>query len=237
VAAAFYQGLFGWSSKEVAMGGPAPYLMLRSEALSEDVGGAMVPMMEGVPPHWLDYVTVDDLGATLAKIAEAGGQVVSGVMQVPNVGSFAVALDPTGAAFAPFQSANPGATDTERVPPVGTFCWSQFMTTNLDASVPFYNAIFGWEPEAMGPGMVVFKSGATPRCSAMANPPEAPAASHWLKYVAVEDADASFAKAITLGAAALHPPTTMPGMGRFAILADPTGAVFAVWKDLSVGAA
>ncbi len=52
----------------------------------------------------------------------------------------------------------------------------------------------------------------------------------WLGYVGVEDVDATLAQAQKLGARVHHAPTDIPGVGRFAILADPQGAVFALFK-------
>jgi hypothetical protein len=58
-------------------------------------------------------------------------------------------------------------------------------------------------------------------------PAEVPA--HWLVYFAVEDTDATVAKAADLGATTLVPPTDIPP-GRFSVLTDPDGATFAVIK-------
>ena len=93
-AAAFYANLFGWSVHETDMGGGAPYRMLRNDGLDEDVAGVMRPMMEGVPPHWLDYITVDDVDAALARVVELGGQGITAVIPLP-IGRFAVVRSAT----------------------------------------------------------------------------------------------------------------------------------------------
>ena len=64
-------------------------------------------------------------------------------------------------------------------------------------------------------------------------PKQAGVPDHWLKYVAVEDTDAAWNKAGQLGATQLAPPMDVPGMGRFAVLADPSGATFALWTHQS----
>ncbi|MCR5879018.1 VOC family protein [Phenylobacterium sp. J367] len=51
---------------------------------------------------------------------------------------------------------------------------------------------------------------------------------NWTSYVAVDDVDAAAAKATTLGGEVQVPPTDIPGIGRFAVIADPTGAVIAI---------
>lgn len=62
----------------------------------------------------------------------------------------------------------------------------------------------------------------------MAMPPVAPAPSHWLPYFAVTSVDAAAQKAASLGAKTFVPPTDIPDTGRFAVLADPQGATFAI---------
>jgi hypothetical protein len=53
---------------------------------------------------------------------------------------------------------------------------------------------------------------------------------HWLPYVFVDDADATLARARRLGATIQFGPEDIPGVGRFGVLQDPTGAVLAVMK-------
>ena len=223
-ATGFYAGLFGWEAHTMDMG--MPYTMFRLG--KEDVGGSVAPQMEGVPPFWLDYITVLDLDVAAATITRLGGKVLTDPMAVPGVGRFFVATDPAGAVFAPFVGENPGSTPDVR-PPVGTFCWSQLMTSTLEKSAAFYAEVFGWTPVPMGP-MIVFTQGEQQRASA-APYPEEPMPDMWLKYVAVTDCDASWEKALALGAAPIKAPTDIPGMGRFAVFADPTGAVLALWTQ------
>lgn len=222
----FYTTLFGWSADTMPMNG-AHYTMFRLGG--KDVGGMMAPMMEGVPSFWMDYITVDDVDAALAQVPELGGSAITPAMDIPGVGRFAVVQDPAGATFSLFRGATPGATDDAR-PEVHTFCWSQLMSTNLDRVVPFYGALFGWTPVVGDGGMVMFNRGDRTVASGMAAQMGMP--SHWLQYVAVEDCDTAFARAKELGAKDYVPPTTIEGMGRFAVLAGPGGAVFALWKDL-----
>ena len=54
--------------------------------------------------------------------------------------------------------------------------------------------------------------------------------SHWMIYLAVEDVDACASKAAGLGGQVVHPPTDIPNVGRWALIADPAGALFAVMR-------
>jgi uncharacterized protein len=222
----FYAGLFGWNAESMQMGPEMAYTLYKQG--DTQVAGMMEPMMAGTPPFWLDYITVDDVDASREKVVALGGTALTDPMDIPGIGRFAVVQDPAGATFALFRSVTPGASGDD-APPAGTFCWSQLMSTNLDRAVPFYAAVFGWEPTQVGE-MTVFNRNGRAVSSAMQAQMGMP--SHWLAYVAVPDADAATAKAGELGAKVLLAPTTRPGRGRYSVFADPGGAVVAVWKDL-----
>jgi predicted enzyme related to lactoylglutathione lyase len=70
-----------------------------SNAAGRQIGGAMNPPMEGVPPHWNVYFNVDDVDVTVAKALDLGGSVVAPAFDVPGVGRMAVLSDPQGATF------------------------------------------------------------------------------------------------------------------------------------------
>jgi predicted enzyme related to lactoylglutathione lyase len=54
---------------------------------------------------------------------------------------------------------------------------------------------------------------------------------HWLAYFSVDDVDACASKAKQMGANLYLAPMTMEGVGRFSVIADPQGAVFAIFKS------
>ena len=99
--------------------------------------------------------------------------------------------------------------------------------------LPFYEQVFGWTSRrspmsAGGPDYVEFQVDG--QSIAGANEPYGEGApSHWLVYFGVDDVDASFEKAIGLGASQLAEPQAFPG-GRFAIVTDPEGAAFGLLK-------
>ena len=72
---AFYAGLFGWEAEDVPAGDAGTYTMLRKDG--REVAGMSELSAEmgeqGVPPHWLSYVTVEDVDATVARAEELGG--------------------------------------------------------------------------------------------------------------------------------------------------------------------
>lgn len=93
----FYAEALGHEVTTADMGGPVEMTFLkRGDA---DVATVLPLMAEGMPPHWVPYFAVDDCEAAMAQIAEMGGQVHMGPVDIPP-GRFAVAADPEGATFA-----------------------------------------------------------------------------------------------------------------------------------------
>lgn len=113
------------------------------------------------------------------------------------------------------------------------FCHLQLNTPNAKRARQFYADLFNWKMNAvqMPEGeytMIAADDG--PGGGIRANGSDA-MPSQWLSYVSVPDASASTALARKLGATVIQDVTAVDGMGRFAILADPTGAAFGIWED------
>ncbi|MBZ4419407.1 VOC family protein [Myxococcus sp. RHSTA-1-4] len=105
---ASYSGLFGWRATGALELGPqvGTYQMFTWDGAGRDVG-AMVntARLPSIHTHWLFYLTVEDLDATLVKLRALGGRVLNGPMQVPGGDRVAQCEDPQGAAFALRQAA------------------------------------------------------------------------------------------------------------------------------------
>jgi predicted enzyme related to lactoylglutathione lyase len=191
------------------------------------------PQFEGVPPHWMPYVWVDSVDATVKRAAEMGGKVVAPPMDVPDVGRMAFLQDPQGAHFAIFTGReNQGA--ARLAPKPGTFSWTELMTPDDAAARQFYCKLLGWSftETPMGQGMTytVFQLGGKPAAGMMkmSGPQFQGVHPHWASYLSVADCDAVAARAAEMGAKVLVPPRDVPNTGRFSVLQDPTGAVFAI---------
>jgi predicted enzyme related to lactoylglutathione lyase len=76
------------------------------------------------------------------------------------------------------------------------------------------------------------KSGERQRAGITKFPPGAPPHPAWLEYIAVKDVDGSTRNARELGAKTLMEPTDIPNIGRFSVIADPTGAAIALFKGM-----
>jgi len=116
--------------------------------------------------------------------------------------------------------------------PLGRFVWHELMTTDTRAAQRFYRAVVGWGTTAWGKDAAyrVWTMSDGPRGGLMALPDAAKAESsppNWLSYVGTPDVDSTVRQAVALGARVLTEPIDIPTVGRFAVVADPQGALFA----------
>lgn len=117
----------------------------------------------------------------------------------------------------------------------GRFVWHELMTTDPAAATAFYTSVIGWTAIASGmPGYTLLLAEGTHVAGLMAQPPEAAdAPPSWIGYVEVDNVDASAAQATTLGGRIHMPGQDLPNIGRFAVIADPQGAVLCLFRGLS----
>lgn len=221
----FYSALFGWEGQD--MGEEAGHYTIAS------IGGRQVaaisPAQDAGPPRWTTYINVDNVDAVAGKVEEAGGTVIVAPMDVMSAGRLAIIKDATGAVIGAWQPGDHIGAQLVNEP--GAFIWSELATADLAKSKAFYSAVFGWEwggAEEYAEGQVAGRTiaGVMPRRPEM--PSEVP--DSWLVYFGSSDVDTDVKKAIDLGGAAVLDPTDIPGTGRFAVLMDPQGATFGVFK-------
>jgi predicted enzyme related to lactoylglutathione lyase len=237
-AKAFYGELFGWSFK--AESGPEPYTHIM--AGTNGLGGIMkLDDKMGAPPHWLGYVDVENVDATLKASTQNGGKVLVPKQVIPDVGDWAIVADPQGAVVAPmvYRGKDAGKPESMGRPKPGEFCWDELYTKDPAAASSFYGKVFGWGHDAMEmPGWGTYHllkrtgvkddkglernaGGVTKLQGGATNP-------YWLSYVAVADCDASTARASKLGAKTIVPPMDIPDVGRFAVFFDTQQVAFAI---------
>ena len=117
----------------------------------------------------------------------------------------------------------------------GLFGWNELITSDTEAAKRFYAAAFGWTAESMAvaPGWdyTLFKLGDTTVGGMIRLAPEMTSTQpQWLSYVFSDDVAADLAKAKAAGATILKEVMEIPNTGTMAIVRDPQGAVFALWK-------
>ena len=120
----------------------------------------------------------------------------------------------------------------------GRFVWHELLTSDPKAAASFYSRTLGWkvEPWDKDPAYTLFRTDQGLVGGAMTLPAEAKAVGakpHWLSYIGTPDLKATVDAATRLGAKVLKAISPIPTIGRFAVLADPQGAVFAAFTPES----
>jgi predicted enzyme related to lactoylglutathione lyase len=108
---------------------------------------------------------------------------------------------------------------------VGKFVWYELMTTDVAAAVAFYGSVLGWTPKPMG-HYTMFSAGETPVSGTMVFPG---AQNRWIGYVGVDDVDAFVLRVKAAGGSVHRAADEVPGVGRFAVVADPQNADFVLF--------
>lgn len=114
----------------------------------------------------------------------------------------------------------------------GVFSWNELVTTDVPAAKKFYREALGWELNDIkngDMGYTMARMGNQEVAGMMTMPQDAqgmPPA--WGSYVTVDDVDARVARVTALGGRLCVAPRDIPGVGRFAVIADPQGAMLAM---------
>ena len=241
-AVQFYRSLFGWDVDDVPMGPDERYSVFKMRGKETAAAYTMRPdeRQMGIPPHWNSYVTVANTDESAKKAQELGGKVLVPPFDVMGHGRMAVLQDPTGAVFQIWQAMDHVGAKILEEP--GALCWTELNTRDTKAAEAFYTKLFGWTAKHSAPsaGMeyTEFSVQGKPSIGMMPINEHMPAnvPSYWMPYFQVDDADASVDKARQLGGKVMVPPTDIPNTGRFAIVNDPQGAMFAVFKFVAAPA-
>ena len=233
-AKAFYSSLFGWEAQDMPMGPDMTYTMFRLKG--RDTAGAYTMKAEdremGVPPNWLLYISVDSADDTVAHTLEHGGNPMSPAFDIPNVGRMAVIQDPGAAIFAIFQPGHHKGVGIFGED--GAFCWADLQTPDRERAEKFYNSIFGWQflpGKDKDPGGYLHIKNGEQYIGGLPEPRDVRPSvlPHWLPYIQSTDCAAQTAKANQLGASIIVPATTVEGQLSYSVIADPQGAVFALF--------
>jgi uncharacterized protein len=227
---AFYGAVFGWEFDDMGPDAAGYNLCVLG---GRTVAGLGPTMGEGQPSAWASYVCVEDADTAAKVVESAGGAVLAPPFDVFTVGRMAVCTDTTGAAFSVWQPGDTKGAQVVNEP--GAFTWNELNTRDVQSAKAFYQTVFGWASKTSdmeGMSYTEFQLDGKSIAGMLPMPEMVPAnmPAYWLVYFAVADTDATVAKVTGLGGTLMFGPMDTPA-GRFAVLMDPAGAVFAVIKS------
>jgi predicted enzyme related to lactoylglutathione lyase len=253
-AVGFYGGLFGWEFEDVMPPeAEGKYFVARLRGRDAAAVGSI---REGAPQAalWNTYVWVDSADETASKVRDAGGGVLMEPFEVIGAGRMAVFTDPEGAAFRVWQARENRGAQVVNEP--GSWNLNGLNTRDVEGAKSFYGSVFGWRTLALNggnemwtlPGFGDFLERDNPDLRKQMAEANAPAGfedvvgavnpiaddqpdtpAHWSVIFAVDDTDATAARATELGATVIVPPFDAPWV-RMTIINDPQGATFIASK-------
>jgi predicted enzyme related to lactoylglutathione lyase len=230
-AKAFYGSLFGWQAEDLDAGVAGVFTVLRQSGKEVAILYRQQPEARaaGAPPHWTSYISVEDADATAARAQLLGGAAVfRAPFDVLDAGRVAAIGDPTGAVVSLWQPRS--RIGAELVNDTGALCWNELATTELERAKSFFGELLGWEYQTDESGYVsVTNAGSLNGGMRGQTEQERRAPPAWLPYFTVDSADQSERQAVQLGGRGLLETTESP-RGRYAMIADPQGAAFAVFE-------
>jgi predicted enzyme related to lactoylglutathione lyase len=253
-AVAFYSGLFGWDFEDVMPPESAGRYFIARLGGGDVAAVGSIPA--GAPPMalWNTYVRVESADQTASKVLDAGGKPLMDPFDVMDAGRMAVFADPEGAAFCVWEAKqHKGA---QIVNEAGSLNFNGLNTRDVEGAKSFYGSVFGWQALALEGGFEMWtlpgygdhlEQGDPDLRKRMAevgapagfedvvasispipdDQPDVPA--HWNVTFAVDDADATAAKATELGGKLVVAPFDAPWV-RMTVITDPQGATFIASK-------
>ncbi len=231
-AKAFYMDLFGWGKVDEPLGGGMFYTMFQHEG--EHVAGfaAMMPDMQGqgIPSHWTNYVSVDDVDAMVEPVKANGGTILFEPMDIFDSGRMLQFMDRTGAKLGLWQPKNhigAGVVNT-----VGAMCWNDLVTNDAAAAKAFYAALLGWE--FYGDDHYIHISNRGRNNGGMIEMKDMPPC--WMPYFHVANVDDAMKRVEELGGAVVVGKHEAPDTGWWSIVKDPAGAHFYVMQLIAADA-
>lgn len=249
----FYGGLFGWEFENVMPESAGEYFIARLRGRTVAAVGSLP---DGSPPvaMWNTYIWVESADETAAKVRDARGKVLMDPFDVMDAGRMAVFADLGGAVFCVWQAMqHQGA---QIVNEAGSLNFNGLGTRDVEAAKSFYGSVFGWQTLTLDGGATMWTVPGYGDHLEQSNPdlrkqmtavgapagfedvvaslnpipedePDVPP--HWNVTFAVDDADATAAKATELGGKVIAAPFDAPWV-RMTVLADPQGATFITSK-------
>lgn len=236
----YYEKVVGWNASDMPMpdGSGARYTILN--AGERGVGGLMQITADmkagGAVPAWVGYIHVADADAAAKSIADAGGKVLMGPMDIPGVGRFAMVTDPGGAAFyvmMPFPRADGVPPPLAQYAP-GNVGWHELYAADGEAKAfDFYSGQFGWTTAGtMDMGEMgtyrLFATGGEDAVGGMMDKPAPMPMGAWQFYFNVDAIDAAATRITDHGGTIVMGPIEVPNMMWVVQGLDPQGAHFAL---------
>ncbi len=225
-AHAFYIALFGWSHKDNRLSSGQAFCILSCEG---NEFGSMYETQEG-PPGWMVYFRTEDLDETLESVERLQGRILTGPHTIGDAGRMAVCADPAHAVFSLWEPHTHPGMQKMGIP--GLPAWIELATHDIEKVQEFYCDLFGWETRTthfpgVGTYLMFTKDGRNVAGGIQFTESDTDLPPYWLIYFSVRSIEGTLMTARALGGRLILPSTDVEGVGKFALIQDPVGGLFA----------
>ena len=230
----FYGELLGWTyheehaTKFVWTGGEADYPLIMADGQAH---GGFVNPRKTVTSHWRAYVAVDHMDQAAEKAANLGATITDTPFDVSGVGRVAVIQDRQGAVICLLKRAY------DIPAPTGAFVRDDLFTYDTTDAMAFYGFLFGWKPrktmdETGHPYTMFYQADDAVAAGAEPFRNADHENAYWMPYLATQNIDAAFDRAVSLGAKVNDSIHAVSGRGLVVRLIDPFGAPFGLQEQI-----
>jgi predicted enzyme related to lactoylglutathione lyase len=238
-AVAFYSKVVGWEMRDSGMP-EMRYMIFGKEG--KDVGGIMTwdsAGAPGMPPQWMGHIHTTHLNEELKAIVADGGSIIKPAQNIPDVGRFAVVLDPQKVKYLLFEPGRSYAPPRLEQMETGNVGWHELLTDDPEKAFAYYAKHYGWEKDyahdmgAMGTYQTfrVDKPLYTGGIMSIKDCPQMSGIQpQWKFYFTVNDVDAAQTVVTDAGGKILAPPMDVPGGSRVLHAMDDQGCPFALMR-------
>lgn len=231
----FYSQLFGWQYEEI-QGDDVVYTVAKLNG--EPIAGIAPLRRRGnrvSSSRWLSLLSVEDVDRAAEQVKQAGGEVNMEPRDVPDRGRMALVTDPQGAMVVLIRSTggDPPDVDPNAAPIPNRWMWTELWARDMDAAVQLYSSLVGYRTDKFAiPGnqnyLILMRDGR--RRAGVIKLPWEEVTPNWLPYINVKDPAAVAARVSELGGRVLIAPRPDIRNGSVGVIADPSGAAFAIQK-------
>jgi len=227
----FYGALFGWTFQNTTRPNGGDYTLIMADGL---LIGGIVRVDEPANlnySRWLGYLSVQNVDDAAREADAAGGAILTGPLELGNIGRAAAIRDPQGAVVGLLRSRHGDPDDSATQAP-GHIVWNELLAEDDVAASSFYTALTGLQAEGRsrrGGEYTILMAGDKERAGIQPRPAEE-VEPLWLTYFAVTDPVAAAARVAALGGEVLLPPSEDLREGTMAVVIDPNGALLALQK-------
>jgi predicted enzyme related to lactoylglutathione lyase len=230
-AKAFYEAVLGWSTQD---GSPDSAYAIFTAAGASVAGLLSLPeeaVKSGFRPTWLGYVTVADVDAAAARVAQLGGAVHVPPKDVPGISRISIAVDREMATIGLLKWCDHRPDALPNLDATGHVGWHELLALDCDKAFDFYRSLFGWRKAQADSGPMgtyqLFEAGELTIGGIFTKPPEVPLP-FWLYYFNVADIDLALQRVKGAHGRIVEGPIEIPGSRWIVRCTDPQGAVFAL---------